>query len=182
MSAPSSVKRSKSHLAIALFLIGAILIGGPYGLAHYKLMPVVKPYGWLVLGVAYAGALIKAGLSFLMTRDFRYDKTAYEISALVFGGSLTCLALQILTASILFPGLQSVSFLGFASKIDLGIRGQDITLLLLLLLGSLVSTIFSAIGVADADSGNPKWFWTLGCSFLAYLLLGMYALALIAKG
>ena len=181
MPAPDSVKRSKSHLAITMFLIGVALIGGPYGLASFGLMQALKPYGWVVLLVAYVGVLLKASIGYLITRDFRYDKTAYDLSVLVFGGALTCLALQIVTASVLFPGLQSVSFLGFASAIGVDTRGQHIALLFLLLLCSLVATIFSAMGVGDTESGKPNWWWTLGCSFLAYVLVGAYALALIAK-
>lgn len=181
MPAPASVKRSKSHLAITMLLIGAALVGGPYALASFGLMQALRPYGWVVLFVAYVGVLLKACIGYLTTRDFRYDKTAYDLSVLVFGGALTCLALQIVTATVLFPGLQSISFLSFASAIGVDVRGQHIALLFLLLLSSLVATILSAMGVADTESEKPNWWWTLGCSFIAYVLLGTYALALIAK-
>jgi len=181
MPAPASVKRSKSHLALTMLLIGAALVGGPYALASANLMQPLKPYGWVVLLVAYVGVLLKACIGYLTTRDFRYDKTAYDLSVLVFGGALTCLALQIVTATVLFPGLQSISFLRFASTIGVDVRGQHIALLFLLLLSSLVATILSAMGVADTESDRPNWWWTLGCSFIAYVLVGAYALALIAK-
>jgi hypothetical protein len=182
MPAPASVKRSKSHLAITMLLIGAALVGGPYALASANLMQPLKAYGWVVLLVAYVGILLKACIGYLTTRDFRYDKTAYDLSVLVFGGTLTCLALQIVTATVLFPGLQNIPFLSFASAFGVDVRGQHIALLLLLLLSSLVATILSAMGVADTESEKPNWWWTLGCSFIAYVLVGAYALTLIAKG
>jgi hypothetical protein len=165
-----------------MLLLGAALIGGPYVLASAGLMSSVKPYGWVVLLVAYIGALLKSSIGYMTTRDFRYDKAAYDLSVLVFGGALTCMALQVVTSSVLFPGLQEISFLGFASGFGVDIRGQHLALLFLLLLSSLVATVLSAMGVADTESGKPNWWWTLVCSFVAYVLTGAYALALIAKG
>ena len=95
MVAPDSVKRGKSHLALAMFLIGAALVGGPYLIAQFGVMAGLKDNAWVILLVAYAGILLKAGLSFLMTKDFRYDKSAYELCVLTMGGILTCLALQL---------------------------------------------------------------------------------------
>lgn len=182
MPAPESVKRSKSHLAITMLLIGAALVGGPYAMAVAGLMSPVRPYGWVVLLVAYVGVLLKSSIGYMTTRDFRYDKAAYDLSLLVFGGALTCMALQIVTTSVLFPGLQDISFLGFASALGVDVRGQHLVLLFLLLLASLVATVFAAMGVADTESGKPSAWWTLFSSFFAYVLCGAYALALIAKG
>lgn len=181
MPAPDSVKRSKAHLAVTMLLVGGVLIAGPYALASIGLMSQLKPYAWVVLMIAYVGILLKAAISYMTTRDFRYDKTAYDLCVLVFGGALTCTALQIVTSTILFPGLQNISFLAFAAAFGLDIRGQHLALLFLLFLASLVGTVLSAVGVADTESGKPSWWWTLFCSFIAYVLAGMYALALIAK-
>ena len=181
MPAPDSVKRSKVHLALTMLLIGGVLIAGPYFLASIGLMSQLKPNAWVVLMIAYVGILIKAAISYMSTRDFRYDKTAYDLCVLVFGGTLTCFALQIVTSAVLFPGLQNMSFLAFAAAFRLDIRGQHLILLFLLLLASLVGTILAAVGVADTESNKPSWFWTLFCSFIGYVLAGMYALTLIAK-
>lgn len=182
MAAPDSVKRSKGHLALAMFLLGAALVSGPYFLSGAGLMGSIRPNAWVVLLVAYVGILLKTSISFLTTRDFRYDKAAYDLAMLVFGGALTCMALQILSSEILFPGLQEISFLGFASAFGMDVKGQHLILIFLLLLSSLVATIFSAIGVSDTDLGKPNAWWTLLCSLFSYLIAGAYALALISKG
>jgi len=181
MAVPDTVKRSKSHLAITMALVAAGMVAGPYALAKFGLIGQLKPYAWVVLAVAYIGVLLKSSISYLTTREFRYDKTAYDLNVLVFGGALACTALQIVTAEVLFPGLQNITFLSFASVLGLDIRGQHLALLFLLLLSSLVGTVLSALGVADTESGKPSWWWTLICSVIAYALLAAYSLALIAK-
>ena len=181
MPAPESVKRGKIHLAITLALIAAALIGGPYGLQHYELMGKLKANAWLVLAIAYAGILLKVGIAYLITRDFRYDKSAYELCVLVLGGALTCLALQIGSPQDLFPGLEEISFLQGASVLGLNVVGQHIVLLFLLFVGALILTVFAAMGVADTENGKASAPWTLVLSALSYALLATYALALIAK-
>jgi hypothetical protein len=111
MPAPASVKRSKSHLVIALVFIGASLVAGPYVLASLELMAPLKPLAGVVLAVAYAGVLLKALVGYLTTHEFRYDKSAYDLSLLVFGGVLTCTALQIVTVDDLYPGLDQKAHL-----------------------------------------------------------------------
>jgi hypothetical protein len=61
------------------------------------------------------------------------------------------------------------------------VRIQHLVLLFILLLVSLVGTVFAAMGVADTESGNPCGWWTLGCFGIGVILLGTYALALITK-
>ena len=182
MSAPGSVKRSKLHLALTLAIVGLGMVGGPYGLASAGLISQLKPHAWVVLAVAYVGVLLKSSIGYLTTRHFRYDKAAYDLSVLVFGGVLTCAALQVVTTTDLFPGLENMHFLSFVAAFGLDIRGQHLVLLSMLLIFSLVGTVLSAIDVAETEDGRPGGCWTVVCSFIAYVLLAAYALALIAKG
>jgi hypothetical protein len=94
---------------------------------------------------------------------------------------LTCTALQIVSTTDLSPGLQNISFLSFIGVLTPEIRIQHLVLLFILLLVSLVGTVLAAMGVADTESGKPCGWWTLGCSGIGIVLLGTYALALIAK-
>src|SRR5260370_23321589 len=182
MVAPDSVKRGKSHLALAMFLIGAVLVGGPYLIARFGLMTGLKNNAWVILLVAYAGILLKAGLSFLTTKDFRYDKSAYELCVLTMGGMLTCLALQLTSNQDLFPGLEGISFLGFMSSLSLITFCPPLLLSVLLFVGALIAMVFSTIGVSDAEAGNTDSMLTLGTSLVGHALLGAYALILVAKG
>jgi hypothetical protein len=181
MPAPNSVKRSKGHLAITLALIAVGVVVGPYILSSVGLMAQLKPHAWIVLLVAYFGIMFKSAISYLMTHDFRYDKNAYDLCILVFGGVLTCTALQIVTPTDLFSGIQDISFLAFTTVFGPELRTQHLILLFVLLLASLGGTVLAAMGVADTELDKPCWWWTLMCSVLAYALLAFYALALIAK-
>lgn len=76
-------------------IAAAGMVVGPYFLARIDLITQLKPHAWVVLIVAYFGILLKSSISYLITRDFRYDKSAYDLCVLVFGGVLACTALQI---------------------------------------------------------------------------------------
>jgi hypothetical protein len=142
----------------------------------------VKTNTWIIQGLAFAGIALKGGLSFMVTKDFRYEKAAYELAVLVVGGVLTCLAVQITSQQDMFPGLESISFLQSMSSMGIGVVGQHVTVLFLLFVASLVGMVFAAINVADVDDGKVSWSWTLAMYGLGNVLLGAYALVLVAKG
>ena len=181
MPAPQNVKKGKGHLACANLSIGAFLIGGPYALSHFGLMGTLKDNVWIVQVIAYVGILIKAGISFLMTKDFRYDKFAYELTVLVMGGALTCFAVQVTSQDDIFSGLANISFLGFVSSLPVSIAVQHSFLLALLFLASLGWMVFSAIGVADTEDDKVSSLWTLTAVVFALMLLAFYAVVLVTK-
>ncbi len=181
MTTLDSVKRSSSHLFFTMTLVGAVFVGGPYALAKFGLMSELKPYAWVILIVALFGIFFKAVIGYLITKEFQYDKAAYDLSAVAFGGILTCAALEVVSEQTLFTGLQSMRFLEFMSVFGLESKGQNVAVLFILLLASILVTIVAAVGVHDTANGKFSSCRTLVTSFFSYVFIAVYALALIAK-
>lgn len=182
MAAPTVVKKGKSHLVVTMLFLGIVLVGGPYALATLRLTGTLKASAWVVLVITFLGILLKSGIAFLTTREFRYDKFAYELCILVAGGLLTCASLQITSDENLFPGLAEVSFLGFMGSLSVGTVGQHRTLLMFLFLAALVGALFSAINVSDTDNGQTSAVWDIFTCATGAALLAAYALVLVSKG
>jgi hypothetical protein len=144
-------------------------------------MAKLKDNSWTVQVIAFTGIVLKAGISFLMTKEFRYDKFGYELSVLVMGGVLTCFAVQATSQDDMFSGLSTISFLEFASKLPISVAARNAFLLVILFLAALGGMIFSAIGVAGTENGEVSEGWTLLSILFGLLLLGFYGLVLVAK-
>jgi hypothetical protein len=165
-----------------MFVSGIVMIAVPYFLAQRGFISTLKPNAWTVLVISYVGILLKGFFGYLTTRHFRHDRSAYELSSLVMGGVLTCLALQSTTEQDLFPGIESISFFTFTSRFGLSVAGQHVAFLVAFFVAALVVTSIAAIGVSDTEDGKPQALWTLLAATLAFVLLAVYALILITKG
>lgn len=181
MPPPQSVKKGKVHLLVTSLVVGIFFIGGPYVLSHFRLMGTLKDNVWVVQLITFVGIWIKAWISFLVTKDFRYDKFAYDLSILVVGGVLTCFAVQATSQDDMFSGLSTISLLGFASSFPISVSTRNAFLLALLFLGALMGMIFCAIGVSDTEDGKVSETWTLLSTLIGLLLLAFYGVVLVAK-
>jgi hypothetical protein len=182
MPAPDHIKRGKLHLAAIMLVSGVVIIGAPYLLAWRGVIPALKPNAWAVLVISYVGIVLKGFIGYLTAKHFRHDKSAYDLSALVMGGVLTCLALQFTSVQDLFPGIESISFFRFMSSFGISVPNQHLAFLGLFFVIALIATMISAVGMSDTEDGKPQALWTLGASGLSFALLGTYALVLITKG
>jgi hypothetical protein len=171
MPAPENVKKGKGHLLLTSFVIAVFLIGGPYVLSHFRLMGTLKTNVWVIQVITFFGIVIKAGISYQMTKDFRYDKFAYDLSVLVMGGVLSCFAIQATSPDDMFSGLSTISFLAFASSLPISVSMRNAFLLAGLFIGALAGVIFSAIGVGETEEGKVSEAWNLFATLIGLLLL-----------
>ncbi|SFN54896.1 hypothetical protein SAMN05444747_1381 [Variovorax sp. OV329] len=171
---------AKFHLLVAMLALGLVMVYLPYPMAARGWAPPIHEKSLFVLALAYAGFVFKTAITFLATAKFRYEKHAFDMCIMVFGGAIACLSLQVFSDADVFPGLLKIPEVAGATA-QMPSANRNLAVLGGLTLGSLLATIFACVGVQTAELGKPSPTWNLISAVFAHIFVGAYALALIAK-
>jgi hypothetical protein len=160
------------------------IVGAPFLAAHFALLAPLAQKAWLILIVTAGGLVAKSVIGDVVAGEFLFYKFGYDNCLMTFGAVLTALALQLVAATDLFPGLNSVVFLRDIPAISADPIANRSLQLLVFLLMALVATLITgriATSIKDKTAKGPEFLAFLNTG-VGLLFLALYVLVLVTKG
>jgi hypothetical protein len=170
-------------LLLAILVILCLIVGLPYILGTFGMAPPFTYKRGLILGVIAIGIVFKTIFGDMISGKFEYYKQGYDLCILTLGASLSLLALQIVSDTVLFQSILQTGWSNILKPFSDNEKSQILILLFGIFLSSCILSLVTArIGMAIRDDDQPgKNYLSILNFFLGAVIFWSYILLMISK-